>query len=202
MPPRTHLHILNAARVLRDGPREICATLGAFRRHRSWLRVGVGVDPKAIVRCDPGNILSIGAGSTISPYFTLDLLSDPNGHADGAGSLRIGERVAINEFCNVRAGGGGILIGDGRLLAHCVSLIASNHAIDSGTWIRYQPWAAPSRGISIGSDVWIGAHVVVLPGVHIGDGDVVGAGAVVTHDVPSGTIVAGVPAWPIGTCGS
>ena len=46
----------------------------------------------------------------------------------------------------------------------------------------------------IGSDVWLGANVVVVPGVRIGDGAVVGANAVVTRDVPPMAIVAGVPA--------
>ena len=55
-----------------------------------------------------------------------------------------------------------------------------------------------SRPVRIGDDVWLGAHVVVLPGVTIGDGAVVGAGAVVTRDVAPGEIVAGVPASSIG----
>ncbi|MBG6213272.1 MULTISPECIES: acyltransferase [unclassified Cryobacterium] len=51
--------------------------------------------------------------------------------------------------------------------------------------------------IRVGSDVFIGAGVTVLPGVSIGDRCVVGAGSVVTASVPEGTIVAGVPARPI-----
>ena len=54
-------------------------------------------------------------------------------------------------------------------------------------------------GISIGRDVWIGAHAVINDGVRIGDGAVIGANAMVTKDVPSFTIVAGVPAKVIGT---
>ncbi len=48
--------------------------------------------------------------------------------------------------------------------------------------------------ITLDANVWIGAAATVLPGVHIGEGAVVAAGAVVTHDVPPGTPVAGVPA--------
>jgi acetyltransferase-like isoleucine patch superfamily enzyme len=54
------------------------------------------------------------------------------------------------------------------------------------------------RPVRIGDDVWLGAHAVVLPGVTIGDGAIVGAGAVVTRDVASRSMVAGVPARPIG----
>jgi acetyltransferase-like isoleucine patch superfamily enzyme len=48
--------------------------------------------------------------------------------------------------------------------------------------------------VVIGRDVMIGANVTILPGVHIGDGSIVAAGAVVTKDVPSGVMVGGVPA--------
>ena len=54
------------------------------------------------------------------------------------------------------------------------------------------------RPVTIGNDVFIGYGAIVMPGVTIGDGAVIGAGAVVTGDVPSGVVVAGVPATVIG----
>ncbi|MGV1009227.1 MAG: DapH/DapD/GlmU-related protein [Dermatophilaceae bacterium] len=54
------------------------------------------------------------------------------------------------------------------------------------------------RDVIIGNDVWLGARVIVVAGVEIGDGCVVGAGAVVTRSLPQGTIAAGVPARPVG----
>lgn len=56
---------------------------------------------------------------------------------------------------------------------------------------------AKNSPIIIGNDVWVGQYVSILPGVSIGDGAVIAAGAVVTHDVPPYTVVAGVPAKPI-----
>jgi acetyltransferase-like isoleucine patch superfamily enzyme len=53
---------------------------------------------------------------------------------------------------------------------------------------------AIAKPIVIEDDVWIGTHAVILPGVRIGRGAVVAAGAIVTRDVPAGVIVAGVPA--------
>ena len=54
------------------------------------------------------------------------------------------------------------------------------------------------KPVTIGNDVWIGDRVVILPGVNIGDGCIISAGAAVTHDVPAYSIAGGVPAKVIG----
>ena len=58
-----------------------------------------------------------------------------------------------------------------------------------------------AKPVAIGHDCWLGANVVVCPGVTIGDNCVIGAGSVVTHDIPDGTFAAGVPARVIRTIG-
>lgn len=163
-----------------------------------WLAHGVAIDQRAIVRLAPGSVLKIGEGSTIGAFSVLDLLADPCGDADSAGKLHVGRRVAINEFNNLRAGGGDIEIGDACLVSQYVSIIASSHGLIRDRLIRDQPWDTTRRGVKIGPDAWLGTGSTVLPGVTIGEGAVVAAGAVVTHDVPSFAIVAGVPARPIG----
>jgi len=62
---------------------------------------------------------------------------------------------------------------------------------------RRMPRGAPAKPIRIGRNVWIGFDSVVLPGVTIGDGSIVGARSVLTHDVPPFTVVAGNPARAI-----
>lgn len=74
-----------------------------------------------------------------------------------------------------------------------------DHGTAAGATISEQPLVAAS--VTIEDDAWLGAHVCVLKGVRIGTGAVVGAGAVVTRDVPPGAIVAGVPARVIGRRG-
>lgn len=103
-------------------------------------------------------------------------------------NLHLGEGVFINIGCTFQDTGG-IWIGDRTLIGHGCILTTLNHDIDPRR--RGDMTPAPIR---IGSDVWFGARVTVVPGVTIGDGAIVGAGSVVTKDVPPATIVAGVPA--------
>ncbi len=103
-------------------------------------------------------------------------------------NIHIGKDVFINSGCRFQDHGG-IIIGDGALIGHNVVLATINHDLDPlkcGDNIL-----AP---IIIGERVWIGASATILPGVRIGDGAVVAAGAVVTKDVPENVVVGGVPA--------
>jgi len=90
-------------------------------------------------------------------------------------------------------GHGGVKIGDHSLVSMHCQILSSNHTMPPfGTTIRSQPDVLlPTK---IGRDVWLGASVTVLGGVTIGDGCIVGAGAVVTKDLPPGAIAFGVPA--------
>lgn len=109
----------------------------------------------------------------------------------GRAGVRLGRHVEINNF-SVINGMGGVVIGDDTLIGPGVKIISYHHLHELGMPIRMQP--SEPRPISIGKDVWIGANAVIVGGVNIGEGVVVAAGAVVTRDVPSGSIVAGVPA--------
>ena len=106
--------------------------------------------------------------------------------------LTVGSRVDIGEYTHIRASGG-VTIGD-RVLIAAGAVVTS----------REHPVALPRYGVTadapvvIEDDVWIGAGAIVLPGVTIGRGAIVGAGAVVTATVAPFTIVGGVPARIIG----
>ncbi len=103
--------------------------------------------------------------------------------------LRIGRNVFINQNCTIYDLGG-VGIGDDVLIGPNVSLITSGHPLDPSLR-RAAVTAAP---IAIGRNVWIAAGATVIGGVTVGENSVVAAGAVVTRDVPSNTLVAGVPA--------
>lgn len=104
--------------------------------------------------------------------------------------VSIGDDVFIGRGCELWAHGpqARIRIGAHTLLAPGVLVTTLSH--------DYSSLAMPveARPVTIGERVWLGARCVILPGVTVGDGAVVAAGAVVTSDVPPWTVVAGVPA--------
>ena len=83
-----------------------------------------------------------------------------------------------------------ITIGDRTLIGPGCHLICTNHSLDAGERLR---GVFDNRPIGIGARVWLGANVTVLPGVTIGDEAVIGAGSVVTRDVPAGVVAVGNP---------
>ena len=84
---------------------------------------------------------------------------------------------------------GGVYIGDNVLIGHNACLLTLNHQENPEKRANLLP--AP---VKIGTGAWLGSNVTVLPGVTIGDGAIIAAGAVVTKDVEANTIVAGIPA--------
>lgn len=115
---------------------------------------------------------------------------EPTFRCEFGRNIHIGDRFFANFDC-VMLDGAPITIGDDVLFGPKVGLFTSNHAVDITERIE---GSCTARPITIGSGVWLGAHVVVLPGVTIGDGAVIGAGSVVTRDVPAGMVAAGNPA--------
>lgn len=88
---------------------------------------------------------------------------------------------------------GGVSIGDRTLVGYRTQILSSNHNVPSNK-NRIFDAGHTSAKVEIGSDVWIGASCIILPGVNIGEGAIVAAGSVVTKNVPPFTYVAGVPA--------
>jgi acetyltransferase-like isoleucine patch superfamily enzyme len=115
------------------------------------------------------------------------------------GEIIIGDDVSFNPGVIIY-GHGGVRIGNGTRIAARTLIIPANHTFLSPD-IPIMCQGLTCRGISVGRDVWMGAHVVVLDGVTIGDGCVVGAGAVITKSLPPFSIAVGVPAKIIGKRG-
>ena len=110
-------------------------------------------------------------------------------HAYVTGELTTGADCTVNPFGVVR---GTVTLGNGVRIGAHTSLLGFNHSMAPDRPVFQQPLT--SRGITVGDDVWIGSHVVVVDGVTIGDHCVIGAGAVVTKDLPAWSVAAGNPA--------
>jgi acetyltransferase-like isoleucine patch superfamily enzyme len=107
------------------------------------------------------------------------------------GKIEIGEGTYINRYTILDAHeriaiGREVMIGP-----HCF-ITDGNHGMDPADSVKSQPMTAAP--VEIEDEVWIGAHVTILPGVRIGRGAVIGAGSVVTRDIAAGSIANGTPA--------
>jgi maltose O-acetyltransferase len=134
-------------------------------------------DRRAILR---ELLAAFGEGSEIRPPF----------HCDYGFQLRIGARTFAN-FGLVALDVAAITIGDDVQIGPNVQLLTPTHPLDPG--LRRDQWEAAAP-IDIADNAWLGGGVIVLPGVRIGENTVVGAGAVVTRDLPPNVVALGNPA--------
>ena len=114
---------------------------------------------------------------------------EPPFHCDYGRNTKVGDNFYCNYDC-VFLDCGPITIGNNVMFGPKVALYAVNHPIEPE--IRATNWDYPEP-ITIGNDVWIGGSVVVCPGVTIGDNTVIGAGSVVTKDIPANVVAVGNP---------
>ena len=121
----------------------------------------------------------IGSGTTVQPPFGCDY-----GY-----NVSVGDNVYIN-FNTVILDCAPVTIGHGTQIGPGVQLLAADHPRDPHVRRDLLEFARP---ISIGSNVWIGAAALVFPGVSVGDDSIVGAGSVVTRDIPAGVVAVGNP---------
>jgi maltose O-acetyltransferase len=112
----------------------------------------------------------------------------PPFYCDYGYNIELGEQVYFNfncvvlDVCSVR-------IGSFTLFGPAVQVYTPMHPLDA----EQRRGKESGRPVEIGSDVWVGGGAIILPGVHIGDRCVIGAGSVVTRDIPEGVFAAGNP---------
>lgn len=123
----------------------------------------------------------------------VQLYSDIIIESGDGGMLTIGDEVHIQPRCFFMAYTGSITIGQRVEIAPNCAFYPYNHGTQLGKLIRTQP-CVTKGGISIGDDAWLGYGVVVLDGATVGKGAIIGAGSVVTNDIPDNAIACGVPA--------
>lgn len=105
--------------------------------------------------------------------------------------LRVGDRSELGQNARIDQH---VTIGSDVVMGPDIVIMTNAHAFEKlDVPVRAQG-ALPNRPVIIGNDVWIGTRVIIMPGVTIGDQAVVGAGSVVTKDIPARAIVVGAPA--------
>jgi len=152
----------------RDRARDLCQTLNATREADREER-------RRLLR----KIFGKG-GDTVwlqPPFF-----------CDYGTNIELGERVFFNFNCTV-LDVCKVTIGDYTQFGSGVQILTPLHPLNAELR-RKQEYGAP---VTIGADVWVGSGALILPGVTIGDRTVIGAGSVVTHDIPSDVLAVGNP---------
>lgn len=114
----------------------------------------------------------------------------PPFHCDHGNGIRLGEHVFINANCTF-LDGAFITIGAHTLIGPNVQIYTPHHPLN---YLERREGKEYSYPVSIGSDCWIGGGSIILPGITIGDRTVIGAGSVVTKDIPSDCVAVGNPA--------
>ncbi|WP_022978080.1 sugar O-acetyltransferase [Nevskia ramosa] len=119
-----------------------------------------------------------------------DAWIQPPFFCDYGSNIVLGTKVFFNFNCVV-LDVMPVTIGDNVLFGPAVQIYTATHPISAA---ERRKWLESARPITIGSDVWVGGGAVICPGVTIGDRSVIGAGSVVTRDIPADVFAAGNPA--------
>ncbi len=121
--------------------------------------------------------------------YKKDLVIEPPFYCDYGSNIAVGSKVFFNFNCTV-LDVCQVTIGDRTLFGPNVQIYAATHPMDAG--IRADG-LENGKPVVIGSDVWVGGGAIICPGVTIGDRSVIGAGSVVTRNIPSDSFAAGNP---------
>ena len=177
---RTEKEKMLAGELYDAGAPELQADLAAT--HRWLVRYIAALDASADERRELllERLAAVGDGAVIRPPF----------HCDYGFNIRLGAGVFLNFNCvilDVVA----VSIGDKTQIGPAVQILAADHPRDPAERTAGLEFGRPVR---IGRNVWIGGGAIILPGVSIGDDALIGAGSVVTRDVPAGAVAVGNPA--------
>jgi acetyltransferase-like isoleucine patch superfamily enzyme len=180
------MYTLNKAtyllRVIKTNPSELWRVLriGLASAKFRYLKRCVGQGTVVGVRTEIINSANVRIGR--------DCLLQDNIYirAGTEGRITIGDRAALDSFCRL-FGHGSIDIGEDTQIGPGCLITTTDHDYGDNLTVRF-------KRVSIGKRVWIGANVIILPGVEIGDGAVVEAGSVVMKNLPPRCVALGVPA--------
>jgi maltose O-acetyltransferase len=159
---------------------EIQADLAATHRWLARYNASLAMAPSERHKLLQERLAAVGDGAVIRPPF----------HCDYGFNIRLGAGVFLNFNC-VILDVVEVTIGDRTQIGPGVQILAADHPRDSAVRASGLEFGRP---VNIERNVWIGAGAIILPGVSIGNAALIGAGSVVTRDVPAGATTFGNPA--------
>lgn len=122
----------------------------------------------------------------------------PGAYAICCSNISVGSRVVIRPgtmlFADPRDEGAGITLEDDVMLGSCVHIYVGNHRFDNPNTSIINQGHYPSEPVILKKGCWVGAAAIILPGVTVGENAVIGAGSVVTKNIPAFTVAVGNPA--------
>lgn len=125
----------------------------------------------------------------LMPHAGPGLWLQPPFYCDYGSNITLGEKVFFNFNCVV-LDVAPVSIGSHTLFGPAVQVYAATHPLSAR---ERRAGLEAGKPVMIGSDVWVGGGAIICPGVRIGNASVIGAGSVVTRDVPAGVLAAGNP---------
>lgn len=155
---------------------------------REWYRVMISMIPGdlgVLIRRQYYRKRFKGCGEQLIVSFQVTIYNPQN--------ILAGDKVHIAKFAHLSAGGG-ISIGNNTGIGHNVKMFSVHHDVDSKEIFWHHAYKKSERRIEIGNDVFIGAAAIILPEVTIGDGCIIGAGSLVTKNIPPYCVAVGNPA--------
>jgi maltose O-acetyltransferase len=169
-----------AGELYRPGDAAIQAARRATAEWLARFNAAGTSDPETRRRLLAERFADVGPNADIRPPFFCDY----------GFNISLGAGAFLNFNC-VILDVGWVTIGEGTQIGPAVQIYAADHPRDPA---QRRDGLEFGRTVEIGRNVWIGGGAIILPGIRIGDDAVIGAGSVVTRDVPAGTTVAGNPA--------
>ena len=181
---RTEKQKMLAGELYRPDDPEIQADLAATRAWLARYNMALGRPAAEWARLLAERLGEVGENAAIRPPF----------HCDFGFNIRLGRGAFLNFNC-VILDVTEVAVGDGAQIGPAVQIYSADHPRDPA---QRRDGLEFGRPVRIGRNVWIGGGAIILPGVSIGDDAVIGAGSVVTRDVPAGATAVGNPArsWP------
>lgn len=160
--------------------------------HHKLLRLGDYnfIDDRVLIY--QGNYQGVDGGEVTLGHH-VRIMRDVIIQTGDGGRVEIGDDTYIHPRCIISAYKGSVVIGKSVQVAPNCAFYPYNHGIAPGISMSIQP-ATSSGDVIVGDEAWIGTAAIILDGVRIGKGAVIGAGSVVTCDIPDNAIACGVPA--------